>query len=122
VLFLRLVYRRYEITAAFPTEFGVLTFGSVVGGFLVYQDFRFLNNAADVLFVLLACALILGGIAVVGLASWRKQQQQQQQQQHHQPSPHQSSTKSNDDAAVVVKEEGALTAAQSSVRGKGATA
>jgi hypothetical protein len=119
VLFLRLVYRRYEITAAFPTEFGVLTFGSVVGGFLVYQDFRFLNNAADVLFVLLACALILGGIAVVGLASWRKQQQQQQQ--HHQPSPHQSSTKSNDDAAVVVQEEGVLTAAQSSVR-KGATA
>mmetsp|Transcript_16945 Transcript_16945/g.25075 ORF Transcript_16945/g.25075 Transcript_16945/m.25075 type:complete len:368 (+) Transcript_16945:86-1189(+) len=40
VLFLRLTYSRFEITGAFPVEFGMLTFASVLGGFAVFQDYN----------------------------------------------------------------------------------
>lgn len=71
VAWLRLVYSRFEITSAFPVEFGMLTFASVVGGFAVFEDHRYVDGGWAWVMVVLASLLILGGIAIVGIASWR---------------------------------------------------
>ena len=71
VTWLRLVYSRFEITAAFPVEFGMLTFASVVGGFMVFEDHQYVASAWAWVWVICASLLILGGIAIVGLASWK---------------------------------------------------
>lgn len=71
VLWLRLVYSRFEISGAFPVEFGMLTFASVLGAFLVYQDYNFITDAITWVGVGVACASILGGILIVAIASWK---------------------------------------------------
>lgn len=71
ILFLRLTYSRFEITGAFPVEFGVLTFASVVGGFAVFQDYNYVTEAVTWVYISLASVSILGGIGLVGYASWR---------------------------------------------------
>lgn len=71
VLWLRLVYSRFEITGAFPVEFGMLTLASVVGGFAVFQDYHFVETAGQWAGVGVAGVCIIGGIAIVGYTSWR---------------------------------------------------
>ena len=72
VTWLRLVYSRFEITAAFPVEFGMLTFASVVGGFAVFEDHQYVDTTLAWVWVSMACVLILGGIGIVAIASWKK--------------------------------------------------
>lgn len=71
VLWLRLVYSRFEITGAFPVEFGMLTFASVVGGFMVFQDYNFITSAKEWVGVTAAGLCILGGILTVAYATWQ---------------------------------------------------
>jgi len=81
VIWLRLTYSRFEITAAFPVEFGMLTFASVVGGFAVFEDHQYVEGTSDWAGVVAASLLILGGIATVGWASWDAHQQEHNHQQ-----------------------------------------
>lgn len=71
IMFLRLTYSRFEITGAFPVEFGMLTFSSVLGGFAVFQDYNYVTDAMTWVYIALASISILGGIGVVAYASWR---------------------------------------------------
>jgi hypothetical protein len=80
VVWLRLVYSRFEITGAFPVEFGMLTFGSVVGGFAVFQDYNFVNTTGQWVGVGCAGASILGGIGIVGWASWKAKMIEEEEQ------------------------------------------
>lgn len=70
---LRVVYRRFEISGAFPVEFGFVTFASVIGGFAVYQDHQFVNGASAWVGVVFGALLILSGIGLVAFSSWRAQ-------------------------------------------------
>lgn len=70
---LRLVYRRFEISGAFPVEFGMLTFLTVVGGFAVFQDWRYVQGGwTSWCAVVLAGCAIVGGVLVVAVASWQE--------------------------------------------------
>lgn len=71
VLELRLTYRRFEIPTAFPVEFGMITFVSVVGGFAVFEDWQYVSEAGTWVAVILAGAAIMLGIFIVGYAGWR---------------------------------------------------
>lgn len=80
VMWLRLTYTRFEITGAFPVEFGFLTFASVVGGFTVFQDYKFVNGTKEWLGVACAGVCILGGIGVTAYASFRAKLQEEEEQ------------------------------------------
>ncbi|CAB9512579.1 expressed unknown protein [Seminavis robusta] len=80
VIWLRLTYSRFQITAAFPVEFGMLTFASVVGGFAVFEDHQYVQGAGAWAGVICASLLILGGIAEVGYASWFAQKARQEEE------------------------------------------
>jgi len=68
---LRLVYRRFEISGAFPVEFGFVTFASVIGGFTVYQDYQFVNGTSAWVGIVCAGIIIICGIVLVAFSSWR---------------------------------------------------
>jgi len=94
IKFLRLVYARFEITGAFPIEFGILTFSSVIGGFVVYRDYTYVTDSLTWCYIALASVSILGGISIVAYGSWearqhntpgRQQQPEQQQSEQQQP-------------------------------------
>jgi len=98
IKFLRLVYARFEITGAFPIEFGILTFSSVIGGFVVYRDYTYVTDSLTWCYIALASVSILGGISIVAYGSWEarqhntpgRQQQPKQQQSEQQQHGHES--------------------------------
>lgn len=69
IKFLRLVYARFEITGAFPVEFGFLTLTSLFGGFAVFQDYNYVEDSITWLYISLASLSILGGISIVAYGS-----------------------------------------------------
>lgn len=71
VMWLRLTYKRFEISGAFPVEFGMLTFGSVVGGFAVFQDYNFVTGKRTWAMVGIGIVSIVAGLVIVAVASWR---------------------------------------------------
>merc|ERR1711871_802753 len=44
VLWLRIVYTRYETTRGLPIEYGTVHIGSVLGGLFLYQETTYMNG------------------------------------------------------------------------------
>ena len=71
VIELRLTFRRFEIPTAFPVEFGMITFVSVLGGFAVFEDWRYVKEDGTWVLVIMAGFSIMTGIFIVGYAGWK---------------------------------------------------
>jgi len=72
VTMLRLTYHRFEITTAFPVEFGLLTFVSLVWAFAVYQDNQYVSDTSTWIRISFGALSILIGISLCAFGSTKK--------------------------------------------------
>ena len=63
VLWMAVVYQRYEVSVALPIEYGSLNAFSVILGLLFYDEYNFMTTP-QLVGQIIGCALIFGGIGV----------------------------------------------------------
>ena len=63
VVWLRYVYKRYEVTVALPVEYGACAAADVVSGLIFFQEYREFEGWR-ILFILGGCLAVLVGIQI----------------------------------------------------------
>jgi hypothetical protein len=69
LLWMPIVYRRYEVSVALPVEYGAVNVGAVLTGLLFYDEYLWMEPWQLTLQIV-GCSLILIGIAVPMLTRW----------------------------------------------------